>query len=638
MSPVTRSQLRHYSVAALSVVLALLLTQLLMPLIAPTISPLFFAAVTLSAWYGGLGPGLLATVLSVFASDYFLIPPLYSFGQASGADFVQLFAFSAVAGLTSSLNAAQRGAKQRVEESLLRLQTSEEKYRHLMDTAYEGIWLLDAQLRTEYVNERLAQMFGYTRQEMCDRSLYDFMDRQARTEAQRRVERRKQGITEQFDFRYRHRDGSDLWAIVSTRPRLNQQGQFIGVLAMLTDITERKQGEKEREQLLVREQEARQLAEAASRMKDEFLAVVSHELRSPLNAILGWCQLLRTRSFDEATTQKALETIERNAEAQNQLIEDLLDVSRIIRGKVRLYARPLNLGQVIETAVDTVAPTAQNKSIQIQTQLDDVGLIDGDPDRLQQVLWNLLSNAIKFTPEGGRIEVHLSRDDSHAKIQVSDTGIGIDSEFLPYVFERFRQQSSTTTRAYGGLGLGLAITQNLVELHGGTIIVNSSGKDRGSTFTVTLPLASDSETREQVPLSQPSSADQMALTKLRVLVVDDELDSREFLIAALEQYGAQVTAAASASEALRILEQFNPDVLVSDIGMPIEDGYALIHKIRNLPSERGKILAVALTAYTTEADQRKVLQVGFQRHVPKPTNARQLAAVVADLAKTKVNP
>lgn len=502
-----------------------------------------------------------------------------------------------------------------------------------MDTAYEGIWLLDAQTRTVYANERLAQMLGYTIEEMRDRCLYDFMDREARLEAQQRIERRRQGITEQFDFRYRRRDGSELWAIVSTRPRFNRQGEFIGVLAMLTDITERKQVEKEREQSLAREQEARQLAEEASRMKDEFLAVVSHELRSPLNAILGWCQLLRTRSFDAETTSKALETIERNAQAQNQLIEDLLDVSRIIRGKVRLYARPLNLVQVIETALDTVRPTAENKDIQIQAQLDDVGSINGDPDRLQQVLWNLLSNAIKFTPEGGRIEVRLHTDDTHAKIQVKDTGIGIDLDFLPYVFERFRQQSSTTARAYGGLGLGLAITQNLVELHGGNITADSPGRDRGATFTVILSLAPQlAEKRE--PSAQPEVQEKLALDALRVLVVDDELDSREFLVAALKQYGAQVTAAASASEALRILMQSNLDVLISDIGMPIEDGYTLIRTIRKLPLEQGgQIPAVALTAYTTEEDRKQALQAGFQNHIPKPINPVQLAAVVADLAK-----
>ena len=486
----TRSQLRHYSAAVLSVVLALLLTQRLLPLIAPTVSPLFFAAVMFSAWYGGLGPGLLATVMSVLASDYFLFPPLYSLGQAGGAGFVQLVVFSLVALLISSLNASLRAAKQRTEDNLAKLQVSEEQSRHLMDTAYEGIWLLDAQIRIEYANEQLAQMLGYSIHEMLGRSLYDFMDSEARAKAEQLIERSKQGIRERFDFCYRRQDNSPLWAIVSTQPRFNRQGEFIGVLAMLTDITERKQIEKEREQLLMREQEARQLAEATNQMKDQFLAMVSHELRSPLNAILGWTQLMQSSAFDPARTEKALAIIEHNAKAQNQLIEDLLDLSRIVQGQVRLslFAYPLNLARLIEAAIDTVRPTAENKKVQLKCQLDaDLGLVNGDPDRLQQVIWNLLSNAIKFTPEGGQVQVILERVESHASLQISDTGIGIRPEFLPYVFERFRQEQKTTAR-YGGLGLGLAITRHLVELHGGTIAVASPGEGQGATFTVTLPL------------------------------------------------------------------------------------------------------------------------------------------------------
>ena len=488
----TRSRLWHYSAAVLSVVLALLLTQRLLPWIAPTVSPLFFAAVMFSAWYGGLGPGLLATVMSVIASDYFLFPPLYSLGQFRGAEFVQLVAFSLVALLISSLNAALRAAKQRAEDNLAKLQASEDQSRHLMDTAYEGIWLLDAQIRIEYANEQLAQMLGYSIHEMLGRSLYDFMDSEVRMKAEQLIQRRKQGIREQFDFCYRRQDGSPLWAIVSTQPRFNRQGEFIGVLAMLTDITERKQIEKEREQLLMREQEARQLAEAANQMKDQFLAMVSHELRSPLNAILGWTQLMQSSGFDPARTEKALAIIEHNAKAQNQLIEDLLDLSRIVQGQVRLSAYPLNLAKLTEAAIDTVRPTAENKKIQLKCQLNaDLGMVNGDPDRLQQVIWNLLSNAIKFTPEGGQVQVILERVESHASLQISDTGIGMHPEFLPFVFERFRQEQKTTAR-YGGLGLGLAITRHLVELHGGTIAVASLGEGQGATFTITLPLLPNS--------------------------------------------------------------------------------------------------------------------------------------------------
>ncbi|MGF1478996.1 MAG: ATP-binding protein [Cyanophyceae cyanobacterium] len=486
MLSVPRFQRRHYGVAILSVASALLLTKLLLPFIAPTVSLLFFAAVMLSTWYGGLGPGLLATVLAVLASDYFLIPPLYSLGQVSGADFLQLAIFSLLAITISSLNASLRAAKEKAEHNLRRLQESEEQYRRLVDTAYEGIWLLDAAMQTEYVNQRMAEMLGYSPQEMQGRSLYEFMDCEARAEAERIVERRKQGVKEQFDFCYRRQDGSKLWAIVSTRPRISRQGEFLGSLAMLTDITTRKQIEQEREQLLKSEQEARQEAEIANRTKDEFLAIVSHELRSPLNAILGWIQLLRTSSANEAMTAKALSVIERNAQAQNQLIEDLLDLSRIVQGKVRLSLCPLSLGPVVAGAIDTVCPTANNKQIQIKTQLATSVTVNGDPDRLQQVFGNLLNNAVKFTPDSGSIEVMLVQEDTQAVVHVKDSGIGIAPEFLPHVFERFCQGSLKS--AGGGLGLGLAITRNLVELHGGTIAAASPGEGQGATFTVTLPL------------------------------------------------------------------------------------------------------------------------------------------------------
>ncbi|HEY9768098.1 MAG TPA: ATP-binding protein [Coleofasciculaceae cyanobacterium] len=485
----THSQWFNYITAALSVGLALLLTQWLRTLIAPTISPLFFAAVMFSAWYGGLGSGLFATLLSVLASDFFLIPPLYALGQANGADLLQLFVFSLVALLISSLNASLRAAKKRAEISLAKLQASEEQYRRLIDTANEGIWLLDAQIRTEYVNEQLAKMLGYSVGEMLDRSLFYFVDREFRVEAEQSIERRKQGIIEQFDFCYRRKDGSQLWAIVSTQPRFNRQGKFVGILAMLTDITDRKQIEHEREQLLEREQSARQLAEAANSIKDDFLAVVSHDLRSPLNAIIGWSKLLRDGRLDAEKTEKALEIIERNAREQERLIEDLLDISRIVRGQIRLDLKALNLIPVIEAAIDTVLPTANAKQIQLESKLaSNIGLIKGDRDRLRQVLWNLLTNAVKFTPAKGKVTVTLDAIATQAKIQVSDTGIGICPNFLPYVFERYRQQNDKTFKVRGGLGLGLAITHNLVELHGGKIFVDSLGEGKGATFTILLPI------------------------------------------------------------------------------------------------------------------------------------------------------
>ena len=415
---------------------------------------------------------------------------------------------------------------------------------------------------------------------------------------------------------------------------------------------ERKRAEEERAQLLASEQAAREQAEAANRMKDEFLALLSHELRSPLNPILGWARVLRTRNCNEATTSRALETIERNAKLQAELIEDLLDVSRMIRGKLSLQVCQVNLIPIIHAAKETVHLAAEAKSIQLELVLDSsVGSISGDPNRLQQIFWNLFSNAIKFTPEGGRVEITLERNGSHALLAVSDTGKGISADFLPYVFERFRQADSTSTRSQGGLGLGLAIVRHLVELHGGSVGVDSAGEGQGATFTVKLPFFEESKQAaepgsggagESVEPNSPEPdcpTDVVPLDGLQVLVVDDDADSRYFVSIALEQYGAKVTAVASASAALEILERVLPDVLVSDIGMPGEDGYSLMRKIRALELERGgQIPAVALTAYASAEDCTRALAVGFQKHVAKPVEPAELAAAIASLAGASLLP
>ena len=385
----------------------------------------------------------------------------------------------------------------------------------------------------------------------------------------------------------------------------------------------------------------RRAAQEASRLKDEFLAALSHELRTPLNSVLGWTTLLRSRKFDEAKTALALETMERNAKSLKVLIEDILDVSRIIKGKLCLNVATCALESVIEGAIASMRLAAQAKAIRIESFLDSsAGLVWGDANRLQQVVWNLLSNAIKFTPKGGRVEVRLERINSHVQIRVSDTGKGISPDFLPYVFDRFRQADGSTTRLDGGLGLGLATVRHLVELHGGIVKAESPGEGQGATFTVELPLRAvctqarasklDSSTLgSTVPLDSAR-----VLDGLQVLVVDDETDTRELLSIILKQYGAKVTAAASAAEALLSLEQSKPDVLVSDIGMPGEDGYALIRAYRAREAERGGHLpAVALTAYATESDRQQALEAGFQMHVPKPVELHQLVEVVAHLAR-----
>ncbi|GAA6618875.1 PAS domain S-box protein [Scytonema sp. NUACC26] len=461
------------------------------------------------------------------------------------------------------------------------------------------------------------------------------------------------------------------------------QGKLLGTLAfgsrtqikftqnemgMMQAVCDRIAIAMERAKLIASLQQQTEQLKEANRMKDEFLAILSHELRSPLNAILGWTQLLRSRrKLDETKVAKALETIERNARAQTQLIEDLLDISRMIRGKLRLNVRPCNLISIIEAALETVRLAAETKEIDLKfCVLGDRGLgigdwqIVGDSERLQQIIWNLLSNAIKFTPQGGRVEIRLklTRDEeslhhsnsqfplSYAQIQVSDTGIGITPDFLPYVFDRFRQADSSTTRSYGGLGLGLAIVSHLVELHGGSVRVDSPGEGQGATFTVKLPILGkkekeDKETRKQEDIEKKETfTSAPSLLGVRVLVVDDEADTRDFLSTMLQQCQAEVKAVGSAREALEAIAHWRPDVLVSDIGMPNEDGYALIREVRSLErtgkiplSEQGaKIPAAALTAYARAEDRMRALQEGFQIHLPKPVEPAELATVIASLA------
>jgi signal transduction histidine kinase/ActR/RegA family two-component response regulator len=403
-------------------------------------------------------------------------------------------------------------------------------------------------------------------------------------------------------------------------------------------------GIREKEALLASEQAARKEAEIASRAKDEFLGLLSHELRNPLNAILGWTRLLNTDKVDAKMFSRGLETIDRNAKLQSRLIEDMLDVSRIVSGKLRLDAHPVDLTSVINAAVDTSRPAADAKDIRIHVILDfGAGMVLGDPVRLQQIVWNLLSNAIKFTPKHGRVYVQLERINSHVEVTVSDTGPGIDADFLPYVFERFRQADSTTTKKYGGLGLGLSIVRHLVELHGGTIEAGNRDGSQGAVFTMKLPILAvrkapglDAEPERvhstlsgALPLEPPP-----ALHGIKVLAVDDEADARFLLTTVLEQCGAEVRTCASAAEALAALEEFEPDVLVSDIGMPEESGYDLIRKIRAGEAKHGRWTpAVALTAYARAEDRLQALKTGYNMHVPKPVEPAELAVVIASLTQ-----
>ena len=428
---------------------------------------------------------------------------------------------------------------------------------------------------------------------------------------------------------------------------LSHEDRVIGTLTIIEDVTERvaREGELQaqieaRSRLLSSEKLARSEAERANRLKDEFLATISHELRNPLNAIMGWAHMLRLGKLSDVNAERAVETIYRNAKAQAQLVADLLDVSRIISGKLRLDVRTVDLIYIINAAIDSIRPAAEAKGIRVQTLLDPAaGPISGDADRLQQIVWNLLTNAVKFTPKGGRIQVKIQRIDSHVEIVVSDSGVGISKEFLPYVFDRFRQADATTTRIHGGLGLGLSIVRQLVDLHGGSVSVHSEGEGKGTIFTITLPFVgvlsqNEAESVHPAQGEEVISFDGLpSLQGLKVLVVDDEADTRELISEVLKECGSEVITSNSAADALIALEEHKPDILISDLGMPDEDGYSLISKIRALPDERGgQIPAAALTAYARAEDRMRVLRSGFQFHLPKPVDSAELVTVVASLA------
>jgi PAS domain S-box-containing protein len=442
--------------------------------------------------------------------------------------------------------------------------------------------------------------------------------------------------------------GAPKWWDVIVAPIRDPRGNVIKLLSTLRDITaqhevetDRQRIAQERAQLLKVERRARSQAEEANRIKDEFLATVSHELRTPMNAIMGWTNLLRDGQMDEADINRALETIERNASAQSRLIEDLLDVSRIMSGKLRLERQMVDVASVIEDAMEAAMPAAESKQITVSSDFDSESvMVFADPQRLRQIVWNLLSNAVKFTPEGGRVKVVISERESQIEITVSDTGRGIDPDFLPYVFDRFRQAEASTTRKHGGLGLGLAIVRHLVELHGGKVAADSLGEGRGATFTVSLPIpvAHRKEQPEPEAVMTDEEEDRLlleqapSLTGLRVLVVDDEADARDLLTVALQQRGALVTKADSADAALEAFSAEPFDVLISDIEMPEVDGFELIRRLRGMEAGRDRFTpAMALTAHARAKDRARVLAAGFQMHVAKPVSLAELVIGVGSL-------
>jgi PAS domain S-box-containing protein len=519
--------------------------------------------------------------------------------------------------------------------SLLRTRAAEAEVRRAasfwqttFDSISDGVALLDPDFRILRCNRAFARLVGRAPDEAPGLRAEDLLPGLDRT-----VLAPGSGTV---DVRRERR-----WLEVSCDPVTGAEERLEGAVLIVTDVTARREAETDRARLLESERAARHEAEKANRLKDEFLATLSHELRTPLNAIVGWATILRTKPGDLDLAQRAVSVIERNARSQKQLIEDILDVSRVVTGKLRLVLGPVDVCGVIDGALESVRPSAQAKQIALEVACPPgLGTVEGDADRVHQVLWNLLSNAVKFTPAGGRVTVRGRRDEGYIELEVADTGAGIAEEFLPHMFERFRQADSSSTRRHGGLGLGLAIVRHLVELHGGTVHAASPGPGQGSTFTVRLPIlapragagaASGARERGPGPEAHPAPAgDPTRLDGITVLVVEDEPDTLDLVATILRDRGAVVEAVSSTRDAREALARARPSVLLSDIGLPGEDGLALIRALRSRPEEEGgQVPAVALTAYAREQDRAQALEAGFQAHLAKPIQPLDLVQVIA---------
>lgn len=531
------------------------------------------------------------------------------------------------------------------EESLRR---SEERFRLLVEGVAEyAIFMLDVNGRIATWNVGAQRIKGYSADEIIGQHFSVFYPQDAKDSGWPEHELKvaaERGSFVDNGWRVR-KDGTTFWANVTITALRDESGRPLGFAKLTRDMTESKRVEaievasQEREQLLDAERSARMAAQRATRIKDDFLATLSHELRTPLSAIMGWTQiLLNGQANDPVNQRKAAEVIHRNARAQVQLIDDLLDLSRIMTGKIRLDLQQVSMLDVAQAAMDSAMPVAEAKQIKLRSVLDQGRTtVSGDSARLQQILWNLLTNAIKFTPKGGQVQVLLHRVNSHIELSVVDTGIGIPASFLPHVFERFSQRDSSITRTHSGLGLGLAISKQLVELHGGTIRVTSSGEGQGSTFKVELPISLmqvEDERERAHPTVESSAQEMLALPKLdgvRALVVDDEPDARDLLKRFLEDRGASVTAVASADEALAALATSKPSVIISDIGMPGMDGFQMIRLFRASEPRESRIPALALTAFARSEDRKRSLLAGYQAHLAKPFDVAELVLLVAGL-------
>ncbi len=596
----------------------------------------FFPAVIAAALWGGTMAGTIAALGSLLLAPIWMMPNGWAYLDPLVWFSLIFFGLTCVLIIWSVRHS--RSATVRSGQLDSKLAESEARFRYLADNIPQLAWMARPDGHIFWYNRRWFEYTGAPPEEMDGWGWEKVHDPEALPGV---MSSWKHALAEkvpwEHTFPLRGADGTYRWFLSRAMPLRDADGQVSLWFGSNTDITEQREHADERYRLLESERAARFNAERASLLKDEFLATVSHELRTPLNAILGWTQLLRTGDGDPAEIREGLETIERNARAQTRIIEDLLDMSRIISGKTRLDVQATDLVKVVEAAVDSLRPAAEAKNVRVAKVLGPVQPISGDPARLQQVLWNLLANAIKFTPKGGRVNVVLERVNSHVEIVVSDNGEGISPEFIPHVFDRFRQQDASQTRRHGGLGLGLSIVKNLVELHGGSVRVQSEGLGHGASFTVILPL---------VPLRQDGSARQhpgaaldtrclvnVELDGVRVLVVDDERDSLELVRRLLKECKADVLIASSAEDGLQLVSEDAPDVIVSDIGMPGKDGLEMMRELRaRSTAKQARIPAIALTAFARSEDRTRAMLAGYQIHLSKPVEPQELLAAVANLA------
>ncbi len=607
---------------------------------------LLLAAIAVTSWCCGRGPALLATFTAMLIASGLLAQtePSLQAESTRGLPLIIFFLEACLVNWLIGLQPLNRSKWDALTTANHREGMAWEIDDRRMVEGVKGcaILLVDETGRIASWTDAAERMTGFTSEKIIGMplSLFDVDVANSGVMFRRAMEVAKTGGIGALQTRCSRKNGTEFWADIVIGVVTNDRGDLAGYSVVIRDVTTRKQAEE------LLEQRSRQLVEA-SRLKDEFLATISHELRTPLNSILGWTQLFRAGKLDDSGKSHALETIEQSAKTQARLIEDLLDVSRIVTGKMRLEVRSIQMSDVIQAAVQTIRPAAEAKNISLQVILESASCsVFGDPNRLQQVLWNLLSNAIKFTPQDGSVQIILRRENSLVQVQVKDNGSGIPAEFLPYVFDAFRQADSSSTRSHKGLGLGLTIVRRLIELHGGTVRAESPGEGGGTTIELSLPAVSTSKSSPVISTvnaeSKPSGAtvnskhSPEAAHNRRVLCVDDDNESRDLITTVLSHHGIHVEVAATAAEGLEATKRLLPDVLVSDIEMPEQDGYMFIHEVRALDAEcGGRTPAIALTAYTRAEDRSRSLAAGFQMHLAKPVDAEELINAIIALSNSR---